>query len=184
MSFSLQTAHPWHGLDTRTDHATICDVVIEIPKRARTKYEIDKNSGLIRLDRVLFGSMVYPANYGIFPRTLATDHDPLDVLVLTEQSLVPLSLVRVRIVGVMRMIDQSEVDDKILAVPVADPQMSHVYQVTDLPPHTFIEIKNFFEQYTKLENKIVEIPQFEDREVALKVLDAAIELYNRHFRHK
>jgi inorganic pyrophosphatase len=173
--------HPWHEVATGKKVPSIVNAVIEIPKGSRAKYEIDKASGLIKLDRVLYGSMMYPAHYGIIPQTLFDDGDPLDILVLTQVPLVPLTLVSSRVIGVMHMIDQGVPDDKIIAVAETDPSVSHIHDITDLPQTFIDELKNFFENYTKLEGKEVKVPEFLNRDVAMKTIDYSINLYNRTF---
>jgi inorganic pyrophosphatase len=173
--------HPWHEVATGKNAPSIVNAVIEIPKGSRAKYEIDKASGLIKLDRVLYGSMMYPAHYGIIPQTYFDDGDPLDILVLTQVPLVPLTLVSARVIGVMHMIDQGVPDDKIIAVAETDPSVSHIMDITDLPQTFIDELKNFFENYTKLEGKIVQVPEFLNREVAMKTIEYSFNLYNRTF---
>jgi inorganic pyrophosphatase len=173
--------HPWHEVATGKNVPAIVNAVIEIPKGSRAKYEIDKASGLIKLDRVLYGSMMYPAHYGIIPQTLFDDGDPLDILVLTQVPLVPLTLVSSRVIGVMRMIDQGVPDDKILAVAETDPSVSHIHDIEDLPQTFKDELKNFFENYTKLEGKDVQVPEFLNKKIAMKTIEHSINLYNRTF---
>ena len=169
--------HPWHGIDPEFDHETILSVV-EISRGKRAKYEIDKASGLLRLDRVLFTSFVYPINYGIFPRTLGEDGDPLDLLLLTQVDVEPLCLAKVRPVGLLRMNDRGEGDDKIIAVLCTDPSVNDYNNIEDVPIFLKKEIQHFFQQYTVLEGKHVIVGEFYDREQALKVIQAAIERYS------
>lgn len=152
-------------------------VVIEVPKGSKTKYELDKKSGLLRVDRILFSSVHYPANYGFIPQTYCGDHDPLDVLVLGQEPVVPLSIMIAKPIGVMKMRDQGEADDKIIAVHANDPEYVHYNSITELAPHRMTEVSRFFQDYKVLENKIVEIDHFLDREDALDVIREAIELY-------
>lgn len=175
-------AHPWHDVSLGTNPPSIMNGIVEIPKGSRAKYEIDKASGLIKLDRVLYGSMMYPAHYGIIPQTLFDDGDPLDILILTQVPLVPLTLVSTRIIGVMRMIDQGIPDDKILAVAETDPSVFHIHDVTDLPTHFLDELKNFFENYTKLEGKSVQVPAFLGKEAAYATIQHSVDLYDAAFR--
>src|SRR3954447_6900186 len=127
--------HPWHDVDLGSDVPQLVPVVIEVPKGSKTKYELDKQSGLIRVDRVLFSSVHYPANYGFIPQTYCGDHDPLDILVLGQAEVPPLSIMRAIPIGYMKMLDQGEADDKIIAVHADDPAISHYSSIQDLPPH-------------------------------------------------
>jgi inorganic pyrophosphatase len=172
--------HPWHDVSLGDQFPKVVPVVVEVPKGSKNKYELDKPSGLIRVDRVLFSSMHYPANYGFIPRTLGEDHDPLDVLVLGQESVVPLSVVMARPIGVMEMLDQGEVDDKIIAVHTNDPEYSHYQHFTELPPHRLTEVKTFFEDYKALENKTVVVKEFLGPEKALEIIELAIQLYEKN----
>ncbi len=173
--------HPWHEVSKGKNPPSIVNAIIEIPKGSRAKYEIDKDSGLIKLDRVLYGSMMYPTHYGIIPQTLFDDGDPLDILVLTQVTLVPLTLVSTKVIGVMRMIDQGIPDDKIIAVVESDPSVSHINDIDELP-HTFKEeLRNFFENYTKLEGKTVTVPHFLNKEEAQNIIEYSIKLYEEKF---
>lgn len=176
--------HPWHDAELGDQAPETVFAVIEIPKGSKIKYELDKTSGLIRVDRVLFSSVHYPANYGFVPRTYCEDKDPLDVLVLGQEPVVPLSLMRAKIIGVMRMKDQGEADDKLIAVHADDPEYSHYESIRDLPPHRMKEVRRFFEEYKTLENKKVIVKDFLDRKAALKILKEAIRLYAQTFPRK
>ncbi len=171
--------HPWHDVEIGKDAPEIVPVVIEVPKGSKVKYELDKPSGLLRVDRILFSSVHYPANYGFIPRTYCADNDPLDILVLGQESVVPLAIMRARPIGVMKMLDQGEADDKIIAVHVDDPEFACYSSITELPPHRLKEVRRFFEDYKVLENKTVHIEGFLDREEALKVVTAAIDYYRK-----
>ncbi len=173
--------HPWHEVRIGKKSPEIVNAVIEIPKGSRAKYEIDKESGLIKLDRVLYGSMMYPTHYGIIPQTLFDDGDPLDILILTQVVLVPLTLVSVKVIGVMRMIDQGVPDDKIIAVVSSDPAVSSMDDIDDLPQNLKDELKNFFENYTQLEGKVVSVPAFLDKKAAFETIEHSIDLYNKKF---
>jgi len=169
--------HPWHDVEIGEKAPEIVTAVIEVPKGSKIKYELDKASGLIRVDRVLFSSVHYPANYGFIPRTLCEDHDPLDILVLGQEPTVPLSLLAARPIGVMKMVDQGEADDKIIGVHVNDPEFSHYTSIDELPPHRMKEVKRFFEDYKVLEMKSVKVNDFLGPKEALAVVREAIELY-------
>ncbi|HWC52615.1 MAG TPA: inorganic diphosphatase, partial [Chitinophagaceae bacterium] len=155
---------------------------IEIPQGSRSKYEVDKDSGLLKLDRVIYSSFHYPVNYGFIPQTLAKDNDPLDILVLCSQSIQSLCIVEANIIGNMQMIDNGTLDDKIIAVAAKDPSVNHYTQMNDLPQHFLLELRNFFEQYKVLENKKVEIDNFQDKKEAIKIIEEAIENYTQNFR--
>jgi len=172
--------HPWHEIYL-DDHliANAFPVVIEVPMGSKNKYELDKESGLMRLDRVLYGAVYYPANYGFIPRTFCDDGDPLDVLVLAQEPVHPLTVVEARAIGVMRMRDEKGIDDKILAVTVNDPAVSDYTSHTQLPAHQLREIRRFFEDYKTLEHKQVVVEEFMGAEEAIKILQEALELYRR-----
>lgn len=169
--------HPWHGVELGPDVPDVVWSVIEIPKGSKLKYELDKKSGLIKVDRVLFSSVHYPANYGFVPQTYCDDKDPLDVLVLGQEAVVPLALMRAKVIGVMRMQDQGEIDDKLIAVHADDPEYNQYNSITDLPRHRLAEVQRFFEDYKALENKTVVIKDFLDRIEGTKILASAIQLY-------
>ena len=167
--------HPWH--DSYVDDALVeaaFPVIIEVPKGSKNKYELDKRSGILKLDRVLYSSVVYPANYGFIPRSYCDDGDPLDVLVLGQEPVAPLTMVFVRPIGVMHMRDQGKADDKVLAVSVHDPLFSHITELAEAPQHAMTEIHRFFIDYKVLEEKTVEVEPFEGRERALQVIRQAL----------
>ena len=169
--------HPWHDVEIGPESPEIVQVIIEVPKGSKTKYELDKPSGLLKVDRVLFSSVHYPANYGFIPRSYCDDKDPLDALVLGQDPIVPLAIVRAKPIGVMKMLDQGEADDKIIAVHADDPEFSSYNSIHELPPHRLKEVKRFFEDYKILENKTVRIEGFFDRDEALKIVREALALY-------
>jgi len=176
--------NPWHDLslgDRVPDHFP---AVIEVPKGSKNKYELDKASGMIRVDRVLFSSIHYPANYGFIPRTYCEDDDPLDVLVLGQEAVVPLTIMLAKPIGVMKMRDDGEADDKIIAVHANDPEFSHYNSISELPPHRIAELRNFFENYTVLERREVVVDHFLDVSDAKRVLLEAIAFYNKEFANK
>jgi inorganic pyrophosphatase len=145
---------------------------------------VDKETGLLKLDRVIYSSFHYPINYGFIPQTLGQDGDPLDILVFCSQAIQPLCLVEANVIGNMQMVDQGQVDDKIIAVAAKDPAVNHIKSVKEFPPHIIAELRNFFEQYKVLENKKVIIDNFQDKETALKVIDDAINFYKQNFKAK
>ncbi len=173
--------HPWHEVKIGDNPPEFVNGIIEIPKGSRAKYEIDKDSGLIKLDRVIYASMYYPLNYGFIPQTLGEDHDPLDIVVLTQVSVVPMCLIPSKVIGVMRMIDRGEGDDKIIAVAMQDASVSHINDVSELPDYFKIELKHFFENYKVLEDKVVVVDEFESKERANEIILASIESYKKHF---
>lgn len=171
--------HPWHDVEIGSDAPELVSVIIEVPKGSKNKYELDKASGLMKVDRVLFSSVVYPANYGFIPQTYCDDHDPLDILVLGQEPVHPLTIMQARPIGVMKMIDQGEADDKIIAVHANDPEVAQYRSIHELPPHRLKEVQRFFEDYKILENKSVIVESFQDREVALEVVREASALYQK-----
>ncbi|HNN32292.1 MAG TPA: inorganic diphosphatase, partial [Chitinophagaceae bacterium] len=160
------------------------NAVIEIPQGSRCKYEIDKPSGLLKLDRIIYSSFYYPCNYGFIPQTYGGDKDPLDILVITSIPVVPLTLMEAKVVGVMQMIDSGDADDKIIAVASNDPGVNHYNNIEELPKHFFDELRHFFEEYKKLENKEVKVEEFGDKTTALKIVSEAIEFYKKSFLNK
>lgn len=173
--------NPWHHVSPGNKLPEIVNGIIEIPKGTRAKYELDKESGLLRLDRVLYSSVYYPANYGFIPQTYCEDKDPLDILILTQIDLVPLCLVPAKVIGVMRMLDNGDADDKIIAVSAGDPSVNHINDISELPQHFISEMRNFFEDYTKLENKTVVVEEFFDRKTATIILQDSLKMYKEHF---
>ncbi|MCH2230060.1 MAG: inorganic diphosphatase [Crocinitomicaceae bacterium] len=179
---SIDLTNPWHKVSVGDNAPELVNGIIEIPKNTRAKYELDKESGLLMMDRVLFSSMYYPANYGFIPQTYCDDKDPLDILVLSQITIVPMCLVEARVIGVMRMIDGGEMDDKIIAVAANDMSVNHITDISELPEHFLKEMKNFFEDYKKLENKTVEVDDFQNAEVAKKVVAKSIEDYKEYVK--
>ncbi len=171
----------WHDMDPKQVTPTDFSAVIEIPKGSNCKYELDKYTGLLRLDRVLYTSTHYPANYGFIPRTYADDGDPLDVLVLCDASIHPSTLIRVYPIGVMRMLDDGHIDDKIIAIPFSDPTYNNIRSIDELPSHIFDEIMHFFKVYKQLENKQTDVKTLYDREEAEKIVREAIDGYVEKF---
>jgi inorganic pyrophosphatase len=174
--------HPWHETSIGKNPPEKVNAIIEIPKGSRAKYEVDKESGLIKLDRVIYASMYYPLNYGFIPQTLGEDHDPLDIVVLTQVSVVPLCLIPSKVIGVMQMVDRGEADDKIIAVAEDDPSVSHINDVSDLPEYLRAEVTHFFENYKTLENKKVVIDQFLSKDRAYKIIEESIRYYKESFK--
>jgi len=159
----------------------IVNAIIEIPKGSKAKYEMDKDSGLLRLDRVLFSSVMYPANYGFIPKTYCDDNDPLDILVLCSIDVYPMSIIEAKVIGVMHMVDNGEQDDKIIAVAKNDMSVNYINDIAELPPHTMTEIVRFFKDYKKLEGKNVTIEHLLGMSYAHKVITESMELYNVTF---
>ena len=181
-STMLTVHHPWHGVHFGNKAPEVVNAIIEIPQGSRAKYEVDKETGLLKLDRVIYSSFHYPVNYGFIPQTLGQDNDPLDILVICSQSIQSLCLVEANVIGNMQMIDQGQADDKIIAVAAKDPSVNHLKSIDEVPPHFIAELRNFFEQYKVLENKKVEIDNFQDKETAMKVITDAIAFYNSSFK--
>ena len=172
--------HPVHDILVPTSLDDFFPVVVEIPKGSKLKYEIDKRTGMLMLDRVLYSSVHYPANYGFLPQSHADDGDPLDVLVLMQEPLLPLTIVRARAIGGFRMRDDKGIDDKIVAVAVDDPAVAHYREAKELPPHLLVELQRFFQDYKVLEGKMSEVGDLYDAKQALTVMADAITAYRSH----
>jgi len=169
--------HPLHDIPLPPSIDDWFPAVVEIPAGSKLKYEVDKQSGFLMLDRVLYSSVVYPANYGFIPRTHADDGDALDVLVLMQEPVHPLTIVRARAIGGFRMRDDKGQDDKIVAVAIDDPSFSHYTSASELPPHVLRELRRFFQDYKILEEKVSEVDELYDRAGALSVVRASMDLY-------
>lgn len=169
--------NPWHRVSIGENAPDVVQGIIEIPKNTRAKYELDKDSGLLKMDRVIYSSMYYPANYGFIPQTFCDDDDPLDILVLSQITIVPMCLVSAKVIGAMRMLDNGEKDDKIIAVAESDMSVNHINDISELPEHFIKEMQNFFEDYKKLENKTVEVEDFQDAKTAKGIIEKAIQDY-------
>ena len=170
--------HPWHDVTPGGKLPHEFNTVIEIPFGSSVKYELDKTSGLIKLDRILYSAVYYPANYGFIPQTLAEDDDPLDVLVLCQEPLAPLSLVQARTIGLMTMIDSGKRDHKILAVAAHDPEYNGFREAKELPAHRLTMLRRFFQDYKQLEGKAVEVDDFEPAAGSFPVIEDALERYS------
>lgn len=175
----MSILHPWHEVSPGDDVPSSVNAIIEIPKGSKAKYEIDKQSGLIKLDRVLFSSVMYPANYGFIPKTYCDDRDPLDILVLCSVDVYPMSIIEAKVIGVMHMIDNGEQDDKIIAVAKNDMSVNYINDLSELPPHTMKEIVRFFQDYKALERKNVTIERLFGRSYAYQVIQESIDLYQK-----
>ena len=171
----------WHDIEKSRITANDFTVVIEIPKGSKTKYELDKTTGFLKLDRILHTSTHYPANYGFIPRTYADDLDPLDVLVLCSQTIAPLTLVRCYPIGMISMIDGGRGDEKIIAIPFDDPTYNSYTDISQLPNHIFNEMRHFFYVYKALENKETAVNEVQGLSEATKVIEAAIQSYDEKF---
>lgn len=176
--------NPWHHVSAGDEIPNFLNGIIEIPKGTRAKYELDKESGLLRLDRVLYSSVYYPANYGFIPQTYCDDKDPLDILILSQIDVVPLCIVPAKVIGVMRMLDNGEADDKIIAVSAGDPSINHINDISELSEHFIIELRNFFEDYKKLENKSPIVEELVGKETAIEIIVNSLEMYKDLFSNQ
>ncbi len=171
--------NPWHHVSPGADTPHKVTGIIEIPSGSRAKYELDKESGLLKLDRVLYSSVYYPANYGFIPQSYCDDGDPLDILILSQIHFNPLCLVHAKVIGVMRMIDQNEADDKIIAVAADDVSVNYIENITELPPHFTKELRHFFEEYKTLENKTVQVEDFQGKDIAEEIILQSFKDYKK-----
>jgi inorganic pyrophosphatase len=170
--------NPWHDVSTGEQAPHIVNAIIEISRGSKAKYEVDKATGMLKLDRVLYTSFSYPVNYGFIPRTYAGDADPLDILVLCQVDLEPLSIVSAKPIGVLRMQDKGA-DDKIIAVCSTDASVNHYNSIQELPPHFMQEVKHFFTRYKDLENANVQVADIADAAIAKQIIEEAIEGYTQ-----
>ncbi len=175
--------HPWHDVTPGDKLPHEFQTIIEIPFGSSVKYELDKTSGLIKLDRVLYSAVYYPANYGFIPQTLAEDDDPLDVLVFCQETVVPLTIIKARCVGIMTMLDSGKKDHKIIAVALKDPEFNSYHDVSEMPDHRMIMLRRFFQDYKQLEGKgAVEVEEAEPAEKAYPVIEEALHRYSEERR--
>lgn len=174
--------HPWHDVTPGENLPGEFNVVIEIPMGSSVKYELDKRTGLLKLDRILYSAVYYPANYGFIPQTLAQDDDPLDVLVLCQEAVMPLTLVTARAIGLMTMIDSGKKDHKILAVAVHDPEFNGFSQASELPSHRLNMLRRFFQDYKQLEGKAVEVDEMAPADFTYPIIEDALQCYSEHRR--
>jgi len=174
--------NPWHDVSMGSNAPEMVNGIVEIPKGSRAKYELDKESGMLILDRVLYSSVYYPSNYGFIPQTYCDDNDPLDILIISQIEVVPMCIVQAKVIGVMRMLDNGEADDKIIAVAANDMSVNYINDISELPPHAIKETRSFFEDYKKLENKEVVIEDFLDRDAAYEIIKQSIVDYDKKFR--
>jgi inorganic pyrophosphatase len=170
--------NPWHSIECGDNAPEVVNGIIEISKGSRAKYELDKETGLLKLDRVLRSAVFYPANYGFIPKTYCDDGDPLDILVLSSENILPMTLVEAKVIGAMKMIDGGEGDDKLIAVLTDDMSVAHFNDISELPEYTLKEIRQFFAEYKALENKKVEITDFVGAAAARDIMKQAMVDYN------
>ena len=171
----------WHDISEERIKAKSFEALIEIPKGCKVKYELDKETGLLKLDRVLYTSTVYPDNYGFIPRTLAEDGDPLDVLVLCGETIYPMTLINCYPIGVIKMIDGGSLDEKVIAIPFKDPTYNGYYDIHELPNHVFDEMMHFFEVYKTLEHKQTTVKEICHRDEAVEIINKCISMYKDKF---
>jgi inorganic pyrophosphatase len=174
--------HPWHDVTPGELIPQEFNTIIEIPFGSSVKYELDKASGLIKLDRVLYSAVYYPANYGFIPQTLAEDDDPLDVLVLCQETVVPLTLIHARTIGLMTMIDAGKKDHKIIAIATEDPEFNSYREASEMPNHRLTMLRRFFQDYKQLEGKAVEVDEIEPSKEAFPIIEDALARYSRQRR--
>ena len=178
----MHAFNPWHNVPVGQEAPKIVKAIIEIPKGSKGKYELDKQTGLLNLNRVLFSSVYYPANYGLIPQTYYYDHDPLDILVFCSIDLDPLCTLDARVIGIMHMEDENGPDEKIIAVANDDAGFAHIHKLEDLPPHTRDELQQFFKDYKQLEQKTVKVGEYGNQEEAYKCITDSIKMYHEQIR--
>ncbi len=176
--------HPWHDVEYGPDAPEEINAIIEVPKNSTLKYELDKKTGLIKLDRVLYSAVHYPGDYGFIPQTYWEDNDPLDIIILSNFPVYPKTIVRVRPIGVIHMVDNEEADDKIIAVHATDPRFDSYRDVTDIPDHVLSELTHFFETYKTLQNKKVKVLSVQHAAIARKCVMQGIASYRKKFAKK
>jgi inorganic pyrophosphatase len=174
-------AHPWHDVPIGEEAPDEFTVVIEVPRGSKVKYELDKDTGLLEVDRILYSSLVYPANYGFIPQTLADDDDPLDALVLMQEPVQPLSILEVRPIGLLPMVDEGENDENIICVHIDDPNYKTYSHINQFPDHLWNEIRQFFSEYKELEQKEVKVGDISGPENAVEYIRHAMDLYKKQF---
>jgi inorganic pyrophosphatase len=174
--------HAWHDVTPGEHLPAEFTAVVEIPMGSSVKYELDKETGLLKLDRILYSAVYYPANYGFIPQTLAEDDDPLDVLVLCQEAVAPLTLVHGRAIGLMTMLDSGKKDHKILAVAVDDPEYNGFHEAAELPTHRLTMLRRFFQDYKMLEGKAVEVDEMEPARGALPIIEESLARYSAQRR--
>ena len=174
--------HPWHDVTPGDKLPNEFSTVIEIPFGSSVKYELDKVSGLIKLDRVLYSAVYYPANYGFIPQTLAEDDDPLDVLVLCQEAVVPLTIIHARAIGLMTMIDAGKQDHKIIAIATEDPEFNSYHEANEMPSHRLLMLRRFFQDYKQLEGKAVKVDEIRPAAEAFPIITDALSRYSEQRR--
>ena len=172
--------HPWHDVSPGKEVPRDFQAVIEIPLGSNLKYELDKPTGLIKVDRVIHSAVFYPANYGFIPQTYAEDNDPLDVLVLCQEAVQPLALIKARAIGVMTMVDSGATDDKIIAVATKDPEFNSYSEAKEMPPHRSLMLRRFFQDYKQLEGKQVQVEEIRPAYAAISVIEQSLARYQQH----
>lgn len=174
----------WHDIDCGKNFPEVINGIIEIPKDTQIKYELDKETGLLKLDRFLYSSVHYPGDYGFIPQTLWKDGDPMDIVILTNRGVFPMTLTHIRVIGMISMIDDGKEDEKIIGVYEKDPRFEEFKDLKDIPKHIILELKHFFETYKELQGKKAIIPDIVGRKEAYKVLEKAKKMYEEQFKNK
>lgn len=176
--------NPWHDVPIGSKSPKIINAIIEIPKDSKIKYEVDKETGMLKLDRFLYSAVHYPGDYGFIPQTLWYDEDPLDIIILTQRPVYPLTLAEARVIGVIRMFDGNEKDDKLIAVYDGDPRYGEFEDIKDIPKHVMEELKHFFSTYKELQGKKVHVLEILSKENALKDVEVARKMYQDKYENK
>eukprot|EP00242_Pyramimonas_sp_CCMP2087_P009389 CAMPEP_0198213044 /NCGR_PEP_ID=MMETSP1445-20131203/28643_1 /TAXON_ID=36898 /ORGANISM="Pyramimonas sp., Strain CCMP2087" /LENGTH=190 /DNA_ID=CAMNT_0043887635 /DNA_START=90 /DNA_END=662 /DNA_ORIENTATION=+ len=169
--------HVWHDLHVGSDAPTLINAVVTIPQHSKVKYMLDKKSGLLKVDKVLMSASVYPHNFGFIPRTMKDDGEPVEILIMTQVSVVPMSIIRAKPIGIVRILDQGDKDDKVVAVCADDPEFKDYNDLSELPAHRLAEIRGFFQDYKKLEGRTVTVEEMEGTEGGVRAVKDGMDLY-------
>lgn len=177
----MHSPHPWHGIEVGEKSPKVVNMIVEIPKDSKVKYELDKETGMLKLDRFMYSAVYYPGDYGFIPKTLWEDGDPLDIIVFTNRPVYPMTLCEAKVIGVLHMVDDNESDDKIIAVYDSDPRSDDWNDIDDVPHHYLKELRHFFETYKDLQGRKVDVFEIRGPKIAYKSIQKGQKLYNEKY---